>query len=413
MPASRIPTAARRRGRWRSCLVRSLGTRRRTSAGVDAAVAPAAGGRRARRPGDGPVERGDGADRAASAGRRSWRSILRIGRDVGYGSIVRHVRSGTRVRERAFEADRTGTPVRCQPLPHATPKVPSAERMFDFRAEHPYDGAMTDPQVHAPASRPTSGSRGSASAKITARQRQVLDFIEQQLRERGYPPSVREIGEAIGLTSPSTVHSHLNTLQRLGYLRRDPTKPRAIEVRWDPNSGAVHGAPPGAPRPARRRRRRRHRRARRGERRGAAPGPGRLHRRRRAVHAAGARRLDDRRRHPRRRLRDRRPAADRGRTATSSSPASPAARRRSRRYSARNGSVTLTPSNATMEPMVFDASRRRDLRPGRHRHAPPLTALPRRVDGLPSRRCALAGRPECLGANRRRTERSRRSSAVG
>jgi repressor LexA len=77
------------------------------------------------------------------------------------------------------------------------------------------------------------------SSKITARQRQVLDFIEQQMRERGYPPSVREIGEAIGLTSPSTVHSHLNTLQRLGYLRRDPTKPRAIEVRWDPNSGAV------------------------------------------------------------------------------------------------------------------------------------------------------------------------------
>ena len=81
--------------------------------------------------------------------------------------------------------------------------------------------------------------RSAARRKITARQRQVLDFIEQQMRERGYPPSVREIGEAIGLTSPSTVHSHLNTLQRLGYLRRDPTKPRAIEVRWDPNSGAV------------------------------------------------------------------------------------------------------------------------------------------------------------------------------
>ncbi|MBA3289624.1 MAG: transcriptional repressor LexA [Acidimicrobiia bacterium] len=75
--------------------------------------------------------------------------------------------------------------------------------------------------------------------KITTRQRQVLEFIERQTRDRGYPPSVREIGEAIGLTSPSTVHSHLNTLERLGYLRRDPTKPRAIEVRWDPNSGAV------------------------------------------------------------------------------------------------------------------------------------------------------------------------------
>ena len=48
---------------------------------------------------------------------------------------------------------------------------------------------------------------------------------------------MREIGDAVGLTSPSTVHSHLNTLQRLGYLRRDPSKPRAIEVRFDPNSG--------------------------------------------------------------------------------------------------------------------------------------------------------------------------------
>jgi repressor LexA len=75
--------------------------------------------------------------------------------------------------------------------------------------------------------------------KISARQRDILDFIEQQMRDRGYPPSVREIGDAVGLTSPSTVHSHLNTLQRHGYLRRDPTKPRAIEVRYDPNSGAV------------------------------------------------------------------------------------------------------------------------------------------------------------------------------
>ncbi len=76
-------------------------------------------------------------------------------------------------------------------------------------------------------------------AQLTQRQRQILDVIEQSMRERGYPPSVREIGEAVGLTSPSTVHNHLATLQRHGYLRRDPTKPRAIEVRWDPNSGAV------------------------------------------------------------------------------------------------------------------------------------------------------------------------------
>ena len=78
-----------------------------------------------------------------------------------------------------------------------------------------------------------------ADKRITARQREILEFIESQTRDRGYPPSVREIGEAVGLTSPSTVHSHLNTLSRLGYLRRDPTKPRAIEVRWDSNSGAI------------------------------------------------------------------------------------------------------------------------------------------------------------------------------
>jgi repressor LexA len=59
------------------------------------------------------------------------------------------------------------------------------------------------------------------------------------MRERGYPPSVREIGEAVGLTSPSTVHSHLASLERMGYLRRDPSKPRALEVRFDPNSGVA------------------------------------------------------------------------------------------------------------------------------------------------------------------------------
>jgi len=74
---------------------------------------------------------------------------------------------------------------------------------------------------------------------LTKRQQEILDFIDTQNRERGYPPSVREIGKAVGLTSPSTVHSHLNTLQRHGYLRRDPSKPRALEVRYDPNSGAV------------------------------------------------------------------------------------------------------------------------------------------------------------------------------
>jgi len=74
---------------------------------------------------------------------------------------------------------------------------------------------------------------------LTPRQRQVLEFIDAEVRHRGYPPSVREIGEAVGLSSSSTVHAHLGALQDKGYLRRDPTKPRAIEVSFEPSSGAV------------------------------------------------------------------------------------------------------------------------------------------------------------------------------
>lgn len=69
--------------------------------------------------------------------------------------------------------------------------------------------------------------------ELTTRQRDILLFIETCVSERGYPPSVREIGESVGLASPSTVHSHLRSLQKMGYLRRDPTKPRAIEVTSD------------------------------------------------------------------------------------------------------------------------------------------------------------------------------------
>jgi repressor LexA len=69
--------------------------------------------------------------------------------------------------------------------------------------------------------------------ELTGKRREILDFISSQIRDRGYPPTVREVGEAVGLTSSSTVHAHLKTLQRQGYLRRDPTKPRAIGVNYD------------------------------------------------------------------------------------------------------------------------------------------------------------------------------------
>ncbi|HMK98198.1 MAG TPA: transcriptional repressor LexA, partial [Acidimicrobiales bacterium] len=74
---------------------------------------------------------------------------------------------------------------------------------------------------------------------LSGKRREILDFIAAQVRERGYPPSVREIGAAVGLASTSTVQAHLNTLQKQGYLRRDPTKPRALEVRYDATSGAA------------------------------------------------------------------------------------------------------------------------------------------------------------------------------
>ena len=77
-----------------------------------------------------------------------------------------------------------------------------------------------------------------STTTLTARQQQILEIIDQHISEHGYPPSVREIGKAIGLTSPSSVQNHLNRLNELGYLRRDPVKPRALEVRYDPNSGA-------------------------------------------------------------------------------------------------------------------------------------------------------------------------------
>ncbi len=78
-----------------------------------------------------------------------------------------------------------------------------------------------------------------AEATLAGKRRQILEFIAEQIRDQGYPPSVREIGEAVGLTSPSTVHTHLKVLQREGYLQRDPTKPRAIIVSWEPASGAA------------------------------------------------------------------------------------------------------------------------------------------------------------------------------
>ena len=69
-----------------------------------------------------------------------------------------------------------------------------------------------------------------AKGKISAKQEEILEYIKSQILERGFPPSVRDICEAVHLKSTSSVHSHLETLEKNGYIRRDPTKPRAIEI---------------------------------------------------------------------------------------------------------------------------------------------------------------------------------------
>jgi repressor LexA len=87
--------------------------------------------------------------------------------------------------------------------------------------------------------------RGTDGDGLTQRQRRVLEVIRDSIERRGYPPSVREIGEAVGLSSASSVAHQLSVLQKKGWLRRDPNRPRALDVRLPGDS--VHASPPGRP----------------------------------------------------------------------------------------------------------------------------------------------------------------------
>ena len=84
---------------------------------------------------------------------------------------------------------------------------------------------------------------------LTKRQQEIFDYIRRYGAEHGYPPTVRDIGKAIGLTSSSTVHAHLANLEKVGLVRRDPTKPRALEILVDKAKQVV--APSGLPSSAR------------------------------------------------------------------------------------------------------------------------------------------------------------------
>ena len=111
---------------------------------------------------------------------------------------------------------------------------------------------------------------------LTTRQQEIWQFLAEYVDDHGYPPTVREIGDAVGLASPSTVHAHLANLERAGLLRRDPTKPRAIELvgRRAPTTAESRRGP--GPAPARRQHRRGRAAARRGGRsRTRSPSPSR------------------------------------------------------------------------------------------------------------------------------------------
>lgn len=99
------------------------------------------------------------------------------------------------------------------------------------------DGSAVDPLL----------STATLEASLTQRQREVLEVIRSSVRERGYPPSIREIGEAVGLTSTSSVAHQLRTLERRGLLKRDPHRPRAVNVREDHRTPPPGSEPQGAP----------------------------------------------------------------------------------------------------------------------------------------------------------------------
>src|ERR671922_921914 len=88
----------------------------------------------------------------------------------------------------------------------------------------------------------SSHSPTQETRMLTGRQQEIWSFLTDYVDEHGYPPTVREIGEAVGLASPSTVHAHLANLERAGLIKRDPTKPRALELRRDPRPEPARAA---------------------------------------------------------------------------------------------------------------------------------------------------------------------------
>jgi repressor LexA len=113
-------------------------------------------------------------------------------------------------------------------------QVPGKQRLIEVN----FTGEWADPE-RTPHNTDQARRGSTSDMQLTSRQRRVLEVVHDTIADRGYPPSMREIGEAVGLASTSSVHSQIEALQRKGFIRRDPTKPRAIEVHLDDPVGAV------------------------------------------------------------------------------------------------------------------------------------------------------------------------------
>ena len=145
--------------------------------------------------------------------------------------------------------DRMYSPGVTRSVPRAPSSPTRFERMFDRRSKD-IERTFACQVEHMFGQNAKTGYRQRDDQEdpvpdrttLTTRQREILDLIESTVASRGYPPSVREIGDSVGLSSPSTVHSHLNTLANEGFIRRDPTKPRAIEVVHDDGAVAIERA---------------------------------------------------------------------------------------------------------------------------------------------------------------------------
>ena len=105
---------------------------------------------------------------------------------------------------------------------------------------------MSDDSSETPVTTKSTGGRRGLDTGLTERQRTILDVIRASVTSRGYPPSIREIGDAVGLTSTSSVAHQLRTLERKGYLRRDPNRPRAVDVRGADNGHVATTDVPGS-----------------------------------------------------------------------------------------------------------------------------------------------------------------------